>query len=389
LEKIFFIGTDSLFAVLFWGNVISLLFLVIYRGKNKFTGQKRIVMLLIVARLCHIFYYFVASGRNLLPDWLSVNLGCTALLVGFCFEAQGILRIIRENTTSTTRRLRAVLLVAVAALNAIEFMAPFDWLRIVTASSSTVAIMTLPVLRLLFSRDASVYSKPVGGLYIVFLLLLVVRIWYALHYRNMGILTTNALQSVTFLSALLQLMVAIPSYTAIIKDYADEALLLMATTDKLTGATNRHAFLDASEAVCRSGRRTRIPVSVLFIDIDHFKQVNDEYGHAFGDLVLVRLAELIDKCRRGSDLSCRYGGEEFVVLLPRADNAAASAVADRIMHEVRATRFEEHPEFTFTVSIGISSADPSFGRSFDDIIRRADEAMYRAKRAGRDQINSH
>jgi diguanylate cyclase (GGDEF)-like protein len=386
LEKIFYIDTDSLFAILFWGSVIALVFLVIYRGKNKFTEQKRVLTLLIIARICHIFYYFLVSGRGILPDWLSVNLGCSALLAGFYFEAKGILRIIRENTLFTAKLLNTILLVFVVLFNTIEFMAPLAWLRVATVSLSVVAIMAMPVLRMLVSRDAGVYTKPVGGLYVIFLLLLVMRIWHSLYYQSMGVLTTSILQSVTFLSSLLQLMVALPSYTVIIKDYADEALMLMATTDKLTGATNRHAFMDASAAVCRSGRNTRVPLSVLFIDIDHFKQINDRYGHAFGDAVLVRMAELIDKCLRGSDLSCRYGGEEFIVMLPRTVGSAAHAVAERIMNEVRAARFEEQPDFSFTVSIGISSADPSSKQSFDDIISSADAAMYRAKRAGRDRI---
>ncbi|MDR1745194.1 MAG: GGDEF domain-containing protein, partial [Planctomycetota bacterium] len=179
----------------------------------------------------------------------------------------------------------------------------------------------------------------------------------------------------------------LPAYTVIIKDRADEALLLMATTDKLTGSTNRHAFLDAAAAIYRNSRCFQFPLSVIFLEIDHFKQVNDRYGHAFGDLVLARFAALIDKCLRGgSDLSCRYGGEEFVVLLSHADSSAAHSVADRIMKEVRGARFAEQPDFSFTVSIGVFSGVPSSDQNLDYAIHAADTALYRAKRSGRDQI---
>jgi diguanylate cyclase (GGDEF)-like protein len=172
----------------------------------------------------------------------------------------------------------------------------------------------------------------------------------------------------------------------ILKSHTDEALMLMATTDRLTGATNRHAFLDAAIAVYKNCFHLKCPVSLLFMDIDHFKQINDEFGHGFGDTVLTRFAALIDKCLRDSDLSCRYGGEEFVVLLANADTLAAKKVADRIMNEVRLSRFDEKPDFTFSVSIGVSWGVPISDSGFQEAIRVADEAMYRAKRSGRDRV---
>jgi diguanylate cyclase (GGDEF)-like protein len=197
---------------------------------------------------------------------------------------------------------------------------------------------------------------------------------------------TNALQSITFLVQLLQLIIALPAYTLIIKEYADDALLLMATTDRLTGATNRHAFLDAAMAIHRNSRIFKTSLAVLFLDIDYFKRVNDKYGHAFGDKVLMRLAGIIDTCLRESDLSCRYGGEEFVVLLSHSDIQAAQIVAGRIMEEVRALRFPEQPDFAVTVSIGVYCGVPRQEQSFDEVVRYADEAMYQAKSAGRDQV---
>jgi diguanylate cyclase (GGDEF)-like protein len=127
---------------------------------------------------------------------------------------------------------------------------------------------------------------------------------------------------------------------------------------------------------------------VLFLDIDYFKSINDKYGHAFGDLVLIKMAAVIDKCLRKSDLSCRYGGEEFVMLLSDSDSKVAQTVAERILNEVRQTRFEEHTGFSFSASIGICTTVPASGYNFEDAVRFADEAMYRAKRSGRDQVKS-
>ncbi len=386
MEKIYFIDMNSLFPTLFWGNAISLVFLIIYRYKNRLPKERDLSRFLIFARLCHMIYYLVASGRDILPDWLSVNIGNTLLYVGYFFEAHAVLRVIKENTKFTNRLLRIVLIAFIAIFNIAEIIWPLGGIRITTASTGVVALMALPVVRMLLSRDASAFTKSTAVLYSLFMVLLFGRAVYGLYNLSAGILATNILHSLTFLSLLLQLIIALPAYTLIMKEYADEALLLMATTDRLTGATNRHAFLDAAHAIHKNCKRYQIPFAVLFIDIDYFKPVNDRYGHAFGDIVLARLAALIDKCLRESDLSCRYGGEEFVVLLSRSDGDTAELVARRIMLEVNEARFEEQPSFRFTVSIGVVYGDRLLDMRLESAIQAADEAMYRAKRAGRSRI---
>ncbi|MDR1706029.1 MAG: GGDEF domain-containing protein [Clostridiales bacterium] len=386
MEKIFLIDMNSLFPTLFWVNIIALLFLFICHSRDDLAKEKRLSKLFIVARICHAVYYFVASGRGILPSILSVNFGNTMLFIGFYFEGKGILKLLRVNSKFTDRFLRSVMIGSIIIFNAVEFAVPLGGIRITMASLGVFLIMALPVFRMFLSRDAGPYVKPSAIFCAVFLIGLLVRAWYGLHNQTMGILTTNIIQSITFLSLLLQVMIALPSYTMIVKNRADAALLLMATTDRLTGATNRHAFLDAAAMVFKNSRRHGVSVSALFLDIDHFKQINDTYGHAFGDAVLARMAALIDKCLRGSDLSCRYGGEEFLMLLPNSDNAAAELVANRITDEVRKARFDEQPDFSFTVSIGVSSGVPASDQAMDAAFKSADEAMYEAKRAGRDRV---
>lgn len=114
--------------------------------------------------------------------------------------------------------------------------------------------------------------------------------------------------------------------------------------------------------------------------------MNDRYGHAFGDRVLARTAGVIDDCLRGSDLSCRYGGEEFVVLLSGSDCDAAQIAAERIANGIREARFEEWPGFRFSVSIGVTGGIPSSAHSLDTLIHEADTAMYEAKLGGRDRV---
>lgn len=165
----------------------------------------------------------------------------------------------------------------------------------------------------------------------------------------------------------------------------NEALFRMASTDKLTGISTRYSFFDLAETAYQSSSQLHSPLAVLFIDADHFKTVNDTWGHRFGDQVLLQLSEVIRSCLRGSDLCCRYGGEEFLVLLLHSDRTVACAVAERIIEQVRALRFPDCPEFQCTVSIGITVGIPSPAQRLEDFINDADCAMYQAKKAGRDQ----
>ena len=155
-----------------------------------------------------------------------------------------------------------------------------------------------------------------------------------------------------------------------------------ASTDWLTGLPTRRSFM-ARAAILASGFSPRIQISALMIDIDHFKQVNDGFGHAAGDVALTAMATLCRETFRAEDLYCRYGGEEIVVLLPGADPRVAMAAAERIRLRVEGLRLPEYPRLRLTVSIGI--ADGIGAGDFRELISRADEALYLAKQAGRNR----
>lgn len=125
---------------------------------------------------------------------------------------------------------------------------------------------------------------------------------------------------------------------------------------------------------------------VGFFGIDHFKRVNDSYGHAFGDEVLVAFAKKLKNAIRPGDLIGRYGGEEFVLLLPGAEKENGLKVCRRILQQTADIRFETYPEFSFTVSIGLTSCVPQKEMSLEQCIEKADRALYQAKEGGRNAI---
>ena len=151
-------------------------------------------------------------------------------------------------------------------------------------------------------------------------------------------------------------------------------------TDPLTGVCNRRAFDDSLAAQLALLERYGTPFSAAFIDIDHFKQVNDKHGHLHGDHILQQVAKLLDEAARETDIVTRYGGEEFVVIMPHTDLAGASIFTERL----RALVEEKLP---VTISGGVTMALD--GDTAQSMIARADAALYDAKAAGRNQVFRH
>jgi diguanylate cyclase (GGDEF)-like protein len=171
------------------------------------------------------------------------------------------------------------------------------------------------------------------------------------------------------------------------KERADRETYELATTDSLTGVYNRRTFKELAEPQLSRSRRAQLPVSLLMLDLDHFKRVNDTFGHLGGDDVLKAFATLVRNCLRKEDLLARYGGEEFVVLLPGAPQSAAFSLAQRIREEVSARPFSANGQLVrVTVSIGLACEGGDTLPSLEAMLGRADEALYKAKNDGRNKV---
>ncbi|QJB56241.1 PAS domain S-box protein [Pseudodesulfovibrio sp. zrk46] len=160
----------------------------------------------------------------------------------------------------------------------------------------------------------------------------------------------------------------------------------MATTDALTGANNRHQFFRLAEAELKRTERYGHALSVIMLDIDYFKSINDTYGHHTGDVVLKALSDAADQALRETDIFGRLGGEEFAAILPETELDGATNVAERLRESLAALKIQdEDVEVSFTVSIGVTSATET-DKNIEEILNRADEALYKAKRGGRNKV---
>jgi diguanylate cyclase (GGDEF)-like protein/PAS domain S-box-containing protein len=182
-------------------------------------------------------------------------------------------------------------------------------------------------------------------------------------------------------------------YTAIVRDITErkgyEAELdRMAHTDALTGTHNRHYLAELLEREILRARRYNHPIGFLMIDVDRFKEINDQWGHQAGDDVLVAISRLLMETVRESDIVVRFGGDEFLLILPET-NAEINTAKDRILKAMAASkRFASIVDFPVSLSIGCAHWDPQDPRSVDRILRDADRRMYEAKQRGRETHGS-
>jgi diguanylate cyclase (GGDEF)-like protein len=163
-------------------------------------------------------------------------------------------------------------------------------------------------------------------------------------------------------------------------DAQNRLLQEMAATDSLTGLFNRRKFDELTQREIERACRYSRPFSVMMLDLDHFKAVNDEFGHRAGDLALIQVAAVARDTVRSVDSVARWGGEEFIVLLPEVGLTGATRAAERICDAIR----EAHVVGGMTASVGV--AEYRSGETAEELLSRVDEALYRAKRTGRDRI---
>ena len=182
-------------------------------------------------------------------------------------------------------------------------------------------------------------------------------------------------------------------FAAIERDLTEHKMLqarleILASTDALTGLPNRQAFTGrANKEFSRSNRYSR-PLSLIMIDVDHFKSINDQYGHAAGDHVLTNVGRILGDGLRDSDVLARIGGEEFVLLRPDTPMINAEYVAERMRLGLEVTPIKyQNLELTITASFGVAAISPQ-DETLDQMLARADQAMYEAKNKGRNQVKS-
>jgi diguanylate cyclase (GGDEF)-like protein len=213
------------------------------------------------------------------------------------------------------------------------------------------------------------------------------RAWVTFMGGTLTVFTPGPAQTMIYIGGYLMLTVNGFGFLLLCKQKDEARLRELATTDSLTGLANRHAFLGEADRAHSLARRLRQPISFMMVDIDHFKKLNDRYGHAVGDTALRDFAQTAQSSLRAHDMLGRLGGEEFAVLMPATTLEDALEVAERLRMAVAAAQLDADGEpYTMTVSIGVCrlAADEAVSAA----LQRADKALYAAKRHGRNRVEA-
>lgn len=282
-------------------------------------------------------------------------------------------------------------IVAITGVLWFSLVSPDFQIRVVIVSIAWAWLMGASIWTLLFksSEDTSLSRKILAGIFAIGIVYGLARL---AAYLVMDIGRDFAVESGTnwlnLLSPIVMTMLPVVGTTAFLlmcSDNLRRRLEVAAWTDYLTGLPNRRKLARTGEARFRETKTGRSGFAVAVIDIDHFKAVNDTYGHDVGDRVLVQVAGLLREHSRKNDLVTRSGGEEFTVLLKVEDHAAAADAIERMRLAVAQSRFAVGAtRIPVTISAGVATYLPTDG-VFEDLFRRADQALYAAKAAGRNR----
>lgn len=284
-------------------------------------------------------------------------------------------------------------IVALAALVTLFFLvvAPRIDIRI-AAFSLSVGFYSLIISMMLLdvpSGPLRVTHWPVGILYLIHGAFALLRAFSVLaEPPRSDVFEPSVVQSLWFAQSLAIVNLTFIGVVLMVTQRVRLGIDRHAREDGLTGALNRHAFEQAAEAEWSRAIRHDLPLSILVIDLDHFKALNDAHGHEAGDAWLRTFAELTGRMLRREDLICRYGGEEFLVLLPQTTIESASEAAERLRRATELHRLAHgDAAVALTASIGVAARNGEHN-TLKSVIAAADRALYRAKAAGRNRVEA-
>ena len=335
----------------------------------------------------HTGAYILFAQRGRLSDLLTIAVANTLLSATFALFAEALYQFQQRRPP----RLRVWLPGVVVAVS-FYFLQQADVPRLMLGPLIYTAQCSLVLLAMWQKRRETIGR---GQYFVATAFLLVIAVFLgrvvALATGSVDTLSigaSNLVQAFSFLISIVCLIILSLGLVVMTKERSDERNRVLAMQDELTGLTNRRSILDTLDQQLAMARRSGQPLSLLMLDLDHFKRVNDSFGHLAGDAVLRQVASGIASRLRAQDIAGRYGGEEFLVILPGTTDDGAVQLAEELRKSIAAERIEigeGHP-ITITISIGVCGGVPVAGQRVEDLIDAADRALYSAKENGRDRV---
>jgi len=336
--------------------------------------------------LLHPLGFILLGLRGAAPDWLSIVVANGLIAGAYACASMG-LRVLL-GTRERGRILVVLVALVVASVAWFAYVQPSVLVRILLFSLLVAGIL-LHALSGIYIEGGKL-SRSVHIIGVTFALGMASLVYRALYVGlvepdNASLFMLNNAQVLSFAIACASPQISTIGFLLLCTERSMADLQRTARTDYLTAVMNRRAVEETGRQLFSAARRHGACMSVVAIDVDHFKRINDEFGHATGDELLILCIARIRASMRQEDLIGRLGGEEFVVLMSHTDIERAALAAERIRREFSARAFPlSTGERVVSVSLGVASLIESDG-SFSELLRRADRAMYAAKEAGRDR----
>ncbi|MGI5940239.1 MAG: GGDEF domain-containing protein [Thermoleophilia bacterium] len=362
-------------------NAIVLVLLLIYDRRR---DKEYSLIIFISGLVCMVAGYFLLYLRGNVPFWLSGCVGNIIIYTGYALEMTAFC-ILCKASSKFVWCFRFI-----AALGAVAFVVlyviPSDILpqsRYVILSSIVLSCMfLLGGIMLLCGGWKECLRCAIGIIFVVLGVAFLVRTWSA-YMVSFTLHTSAGSQTTAFLLLFISTIASSIGFMVLTKEEADKELIIAATTDALTGALNRRSFFSKSAEILNFAVRRSLVASIIMLDIDHFKRINDTYGHQRGDAVLKSFVETIHHQIRPYDIFARIGGEEFALLILE-DSAGANSLAERIRLAIQELIIE--PDIRITTSVGIKTFVPKNANDINDAMRESDNALYKAKETGRNRV---
>ena len=361
------------------GNLIAACLLAVYRQRQD------VPPLYLAARLAQSLAWFLLWQLGALPFWLTYMVGNIVLNAGWVMEAYAMLTIAGPDPR-LERACRAFGVLSTLVIALLYHLDLSTNLLNYAASLLALLIFIFPAFLLTFEPGASPFRRAFGVPYMVFCAALLYRAVFIFNSPEpVSIMTPSIMQTIASIAVYSLLVFGNIGYVLLLKEKTDTQLLLAATTDALTGILNRRAFFDNAQATMNMAVRRQEPVTLLLVDLDRFKRINDSFGHPVGDTVLMEFAANTRGLIRPYDVFGRIGGEEFAIVhLGRPDEAAQ--VAERVRVAAETQSFATAPGLRYTISVGGYTLVPQAVSDLDAMMRRCDEALYQAKDGGRNRV---
>ncbi|MEA3393928.1 MAG: GGDEF domain-containing protein [Pseudomonadota bacterium] len=341
------------------------------------------------AMATHSLSYTLLSLRGQINDVMSMVVGTGLLSATMALFTEGLCQFQQRHPTRWRVWSPVVLLVV-----AMSLVMHVPLARVVVSAlvllAQSVAILVLLIQKRHDTVGRGQYFEMTG--FAILILIFVFRIVgaFATETDLSSVTASNQMQTGTFLLSTVAIVLICFGLVVMTKERADAQNLNLALHDALTGLSNRRLIVETLTQHLAQAQRSGRALTLLMIDIDYFKRVNDTFGHQSGDRALRGLADCIRGRLRAQDMAGRWGGEEFLVILPDTDAQGAITLAEQLRRSVEQSRFEATDGRTmqFTISIGLHTLQAMAAESIDDMVAAADKAMYLAKKNGRNRVES-